>query len=245
MRARLVSAVALVAMPLLAASAQRLPMPRRPAPARPAELPPQPGPIARELAYKRLPFSTETYPLISHHSQGFSSWLVGGVGERIDYRIGPRLSATLDATQSFLGSPLRTQTLELGMRLRPDRDARRLYPFADVRIGYMEAFQNQFRAYDVGDPFGAGAPGPGSRFSRGFGGLGGAGVEYALSRMFSLTTSASIMRTRMSSRAFLSNTEDARYWMTTYRYTLGLRFNPVRAVHPPVPPYPSSATPRQ
>lgn len=243
MRARIALTVVLLALPTVAASAQRLPLPRRPGVARPAELPPQPGPIARELAYKRLPFSTETYPLISHHSQGFSSWLVGGIGERVDYRIAPRLSATFDATQSFVGSPLRTMTYELGVRLRPDRDFRRIYPFADVRLGYMEAFQNQFRAYDVGDPFGAGAPGPGSRFSHGFGGLGGAGIEYALSRMFSLTSSASIMRTRMSSRTFLTNTEDSRFWMTTYRYTLGLRFNPVRTVHPPIPPYPSSLAP--
>lgn len=244
MRTRLVLMFALVAFPLATADAQRLPVSRRPRPARPAELPPQPGPIAREMAYKRLPYSSETYPMISYHTHGFSSWLVGGVGEHLDVRVAPRLSLTLDGTTSVLGSPLQTSTLELGMRFRPDRDARRLYPYADVRLGYMQAYESQFRRFDVVDPYGAGAPGPGSRFSQGFGGLGGVGIEYALSRMFSLTSSAAIMRTQMTSRAFLTNTQDPRFWMTTYRYTLGLRFNPVRAVHPPVPPYPSSTTPK-
>lgn len=244
MRTRFAFAFALVALPLTSASAQRLPIPRRPPPARPTDMPPQPGPIARELAYKRLPYSSETYPMISYHTFGFSSWLVGGIGEHLDVRVAPRLSLTLDGTTSILGSPMRTNTVELGVRLRPDRDLRRLYPFADVRLGYMQAYQSQFRSFDVGDPFGAGAPGPGSRFSQGFGGLGGVGVEYALSRMFSLTSSGAVMRTRMASRAFLTNTEDSRFWMTTYRYTLGLRFNPVRAVHPPLPPYPSSVTPK-
>ena len=244
MRTRFVFSLALLTLPMLTASAQRLPVTPRPRVARPAELPPQPGPIAREMAYKRLPYSSETYPMISYHTFGFSSWLVGGIGEHVDLRVAPRLSLTLDGTSSMLGSPMQTNTVELGVRFRPDRDVRRLYPFADVRLGYMQAYQSQFRGFDVGDPFGAGAPGPGSRFSQGFGGLGGVGVEYALSRMFSLTSSAAIMRTRMTSRAFLTNTEDARFWMTTYRYTLGLRFNPVRAVHPPVPPYPSSATPK-
>lgn len=244
MRIRCVFAFALLAFPMLAASAQRLPVTPRPRVARPAELPPQPGPIARELAYKRMPYSSETYPMISYHTYGFSSWLVGGIGEHLDLRVAPRLALTFDGTTSMLGSPIQTNTVELGVRLRPDRDSRRVYPYADLRVGYMQAYQSQFRSFDVGDAFGAGAPGPGSRFSQGFGGLGGVGVEYALSRMFSLTSSAAIMRTRMTSRAFLSNTEDARFWMTTYRYTLGLRFNPVRAVHPPVPPYPSSATPK-
>ena len=251
MRARLVLMFVLLAVPVVAASAQRLPMPRTRGPARPAELPPQPGSIAREFAYKRLPYSAESYPLVSYSSAsaaltpgGSSSWVSWGFGQRIDYRIAPRLSATLDITSSQFASPVRTETAELGLRLRPDRNTARLYPFVDLRVGYLQAFQAQFRPFDVSDPFNDGAPGQGSRWSRGFGGVGGAGVEYAVSRMFSLTTSGVVMRTRMRTNTFLSGGEDVRYWMTTYRYTLGVRFNPVRSIRPPVP-YPNAAAPER
>lgn len=251
MRARLAVTLALLAVPMIEAGAQRLPMPRS-RPARPAELPPQPGSIAREFAYtyRRLPYSAESYPLLSYNSasapattSGLSSWVSWGFGQRIDYRIAPKVSATLDFTSSFLGAPVRTETAELGMRLRPDRNEDRFYPFADLRVGYMQAFQSQFRPFDVEDPFGGGAPGQGSRWSRGFGAVGGAGMEYALSRMFSLTTSAMLMRSRLTSRTFLAGGEDTRYWLTTYRYTVGLRFNPVRTVQPPV--YPNTVAPQR
>src|SRR6184192_3328783 len=49
-------------------SAQRIPLPGTivmRGPARPADLPPQPAPIARDLAHRRLRLSVESYPLIS------------------------------------------------------------------------------------------------------------------------------------------------------------------------------------
>ncbi len=251
MRARLALTFAFLVIPIVAADAQRLPMPRNRGPARPAELPPQPGSIAREFAYRRLPYSAESYPLVSYNdasaavtTSGLSSWVSWGIGQRIDYRIGPAVSATLDFTASLFGAPVRTETVELGLRLRPDRNTDRLYPFADVRVGYMQAFQSQFRPFDVDDPFGGGAPGQGSRWSRGFGAVGGAGAEFALSRMFSVTTSAMLMRSRLATRTFLAGGEETRYWLTTYRYTLGLRFNPVRAIQPPVP-YPNTTAPQR
>lgn len=251
MRIRLTLTFAVLVVPMFAASAQRLPMPRSRGPARPAELPPQPASLAREFAYKRLPYSAETYPLLSYNDAsapvtagGMSSWVSWGMGQRIDYRVGPAVSATIDFTSSLWGAPVRTETVEMGMRLRPDRNANRLYPFLDVRVGYMQAFQSQFRPFDVDDPFGGGAPGQGSRWSRGFGAVGGGGVEYTLSRMFSVTTSAALMRSRLASRSFLTQGEETRYWLTTYRYTVGLRFNPVRSVHPPVP-YPNTAAPQR
>src|SRR5688572_1165856 len=250
MRARLALTFALLAVPTVAVSAQRLPMPRA-RPARPAELPPQPGSIARELSYKRLPYSAESYPLVSYSNasaavttSGVTSWVSWGIGERIDYRMAPGMSATLDFTQALFGAPVQTQTVELGLRLRPDRNADRFYPFADVRFGYLEAFQSQFRPFDVEDPFGGGSPGQGSRWSRGFGAVGGGGIEYALSRMFSVTTSAMLMRSRMRTRTFLTGGQDTRYWMTTYRYTVGLRFNPVRSVQAP-PAYPNAIAPQR
>src|SRR5688572_10663496 len=107
MRTRAVVAIILLLLPV-ELSAQRLRIPgiagRRP---RPAELPPQPPSIARELAYKRLRFSVESYPLVSYvQSSGFvgdggaSSWTSFGMGTRVDYRIAPHLSATMDMTSS-------------------------------------------------------------------------------------------------------------------------------------------------
>jgi hypothetical protein len=252
MRARFALTFALLALPVIPASAQRLPLPRDRRPVQPAELPPQPGSIAREFAYtyRRLPYSAESYPLVSYNAasapvtaSGLSSWVSWGVGQRIDYRVAPAVSATIDFTSSLWGAPVRTETFELGMRLRPDRNTARLYPFLDLRVGYLTAFQSQFRPFDVDDQFGSGAPGPGSRWSRGFGAVGGAGMEYALSRMFSLTTSAMLMRSRLNSRTFLTSGEETRYWLTTYRYTVGLRFNPVRTVQPPA--YPNVVTPQR
>lgn len=251
MRARLALTFVVLAIPVIAADAQRLPTPRGRGPARPAELPPQPGAIAREFAYKRLPYSAESYPLLSFNSAsapvaagGMSSWVSWGFGQRIDYRMGPAISATVDLTSSLFGAPVRTETAELGFRLRPDRNTNRLYPFVDARFGYMQAFQSQFRPFDVTDPFAEGAPGQGSRWSRGFGAVGGGGMEYALSRMFSVTSSAMVMRSRMTTHTFLTGGEETRYWLTTYRYTLGLRFNPVRSVPTPVP-YPNAAAPQR
>lgn len=251
MRARLALLV-LIAIPTVTASAQRLPTPGSRRPARPAELPPQPGSIAREFAYayKRMPYSAESYPLLSYNNAsapvttgGLSSWVSWGLGQRIDYRVAPKVSATLDFTSSFMGAPIRTESAELGLRLRPDRNEDRFYPFVDLRFGYLQAFQSQFRPFDVEDPFGGGAPGQGSRWSRGFGAVAGGGMEYGLSRMFSLTTGAMLMRSRLTSRTFLAGGEDTRYWLTTYRYTLGLRFNPVRTVQPPV--YPNAVAPQR
>ena len=251
MRIRLALSFAVLVVPMLTASAQRLPMPRDRRPARPAELPPQPASLAREFAYKRLPYSAESYPLLSYNDAsapvtagGMSSWVSWGLGQRIDYRIAPAVSATMDFTSSLWGAPVRTETVELGLRLRPDRNANRFYPFLDVRFGYMQAFQSQFRPFDVEDPFGGGAPGQGSRWSRGFGAVGGGGIEYTLSRMFSVTSSAVLMRSRLATRTFLTGGEETEFWMTTYRYTVGLRFNPVRSVHPPVP-YPNAAAPQR
>ena len=254
MHTRALVAIALILLPgeMLA---QRIRPPRvvdpTGGPVGPVALPPQAPTLVRELSYRRLRLSVESYPLVSYiEAPGFaanspiSSWTTLGAGTRMDYRVTRNLSATLDFTSSVVGGPANTQTVELGTRLRPERSERRIYPFVDLRAGYVQSYNTHNWPNDIyGNP--AGFPyAQSTRFSQGFGGLGGVCVEYALSRMFSLTSSAAIMRTRMTSRAFLTNTEDSRFWMTTYRYTLGLRFNPVRAVHPPVPPYPSSATPK-
>ena len=209
-------------------------------PARPADLPPQPAPIARDLAHRRLRLSVESYPLISlvqaPASNGIgpmTSWTTFGVGTRADYRLTHFVSATFDVTSSFLGGPVETQTAELGTRFGPPRSERRLYPFVDTRVGYISSYSRTLGTLDSD-----GYPVPdglySSRYSRGFGAIGGAGLEYAISPMFSLTTALSVLRSRMSARDFrVEQTINRAYTLTEYRYTLGIRFNPVRSIPAP------------
>jgi hypothetical protein len=241
---RLGAILALVALSLPAElSAQRLPLPGigRRGPARPAPLPPQAEPIARNLAYKRLRLSVESYPLISYvRSSGFtgdgfvSDWTMFGMGTRADYRVARNVAVTLDLTSSFAGGPANVHTAELGTRLRPERAERRLYPFVDVRVGYIRSSSGYFDA--IGGEFSYPTTGDAGafRYSQGFGGVGGAGLEYALTRRFSLTTAASVMRNRMTTHMFVGGPPTERsYSMTLYRYTVGIRYNPVRVIRVP------------
>lgn len=240
MRARALVAIVLLLLPA-ALSAQRIPFGgifgRRP---RPAELPPQPTAIARELAYKRLPLSIESYPLVSHVvTSGFSggdlasSWTSVGAGTRADYRLTRFLSATLDITSSMFGGPVDMGTAELGTRLRPELSTRRAYPFVDARVGYIYAYHSFFRP--GASTFGEFSPAPfgyGSRYSQGIGAVGGAGIEFMLTRRFSLTTALSVMRNHMTAHDFQGSgpTRDS-YSMTVYRSSIGLKYNPVRILH--------------
>jgi hypothetical protein len=225
-----------------ASSAQRLPLPGtgRRGPARPAPLPPQPDPIARPLAYKRLRLSVETYPLITYiRSPAFSGeglgsdWTAFGTGTRADYRVGRKVAVTLDLTSSFAGGPADVHTAELGTRLRPERSERRLYPFVDVRVGYVRSSSGYFGnigGFDEPTIDGGGA----FRYSSGYGAAGGAGFEYTLTRTLSLTTAGSIMRNRMTAHMLVGGPpSDRSYTMTLYRYTVGIRYNPVRAIRVP------------
>lgn len=239
MRALLVVAILLLPEAL---SAQRFPIPTRRGPTRPAPLPPQPPTITRELAYRRLPYSIETYPLLSRFvSPGFmgtggvSSWTSGGLGTHADLKVTPNVSLTLDITSSFLGGPIAAQTAEFGTRLRPGYSERRLYPYVDARVGYVYAYHNQFRPFY--DPYmspmsdGFGYVG---RYSQGLGVIGGGGLDFALTRRFFLTTGAAATRSRMWAQGFELSTPDRnRYSLTSYRFVLGVRYNPVRVLAPP------------
>ena len=239
---RIRAVVVVVALLPVGLSAQRIPLPGSVVfrgPARPAELPPQPAPIANELAYRRLRLSVESYPLVSlvqaPGSNGIgpiSTWTTFGMGTRADYRLTRFASATLDITSSFLGGPAITQTTEVGTRLGPQRSDRKLYPFVDARVGYISSYSRALGTVDVnGYPV---PEGYSSRYSRGFGAIGGAGLEYAFTRMFSLTSALSVVRSRMSARDFrVEQTVNRAYTLTAYRYTLGLRFNPVRSIPAP------------
>ncbi len=182
--------------------------------------------------------SVETYPLISYVRSPLtgdgpvSDWTTFGTGTRGDYRVTRNLSLTLDLTSSFAGGPANVNTLELGTRLGRERSDRTLYSFVDLRLGYVQAQRSfggvgdfAFPSTDETDVF---------SYSSGFGGLGGVGAEYALTRRFSLTTAASLMRNWMTTHRFIGAEPSSRsYAMTLYRITLGLRYNPVRVVRPP------------
>lgn len=243
MRVRTVVAIVSLLLPA-SSSAQRLPQPRigGRVPGQPVPLPPTPEPIARELAYKRLNISSESYPLISYvQAPGFTgdgrhAWMTMGAGTRAEYRLTPNMSATLDLTASALGGPAIIQTAELGARFRPQQTDGRWYPFADVRVGFVSAYDRALGS-PLQDAFGNPAPQGvyGSRYSNGFGGVAGIGMERYLTRSFSLTTAVSVMRTQLSSHDFQSATSPRDFGMTAYRYSIGIRYNPVRLVRPPGP----------
>jgi hypothetical protein len=235
------AAIAIVSLLLPAIlSAQRIPLPVS-RPARPQPLPPQPTPIAQDLAYRRLRLSVESYPMVSffrapaYASNGtFPGWTTFGVGTRADYRVSKYVSATLDMTTSFLGGPALVETAEIGTRVGRPRSEGRWYPYADLRAGYVAAFTDN--AYSIDGIYGGPTP-QGSlvaTYSHGIGGIGGLGMEYALTRIFSLTTELSVMQSGMKTHGFDGpEITDRHFGMTVIRYTLGIRLNPVRWVRTP------------
>ena len=235
-RVLLIALTVVIGLPSIS-SAQRLPRPRvgrRPTP-EPAALPPQAEPVARALAVKRSHWSIEGYSLVSHFQMptaggGITAYTSVGSGTHADYRRGRHLSATIDLTASILGSPANVETAEVGTRyalLGPDEPLR---PYLDLRAGFVHMF-DPFTVDAFGDP--SGGVGGGARYSRGFGGVGGGGFEYALTRSLALTTELSMMRSRMATYRITPGSipNGTKFWMTTFRYTLGFKFNPVQALY--------------
>jgi hypothetical protein len=239
MRVRAVIAIGLLLVPAMA-SGQRVPMPRigGTRPGQPVPLSPQPEAIARAIAYRRLNLSVESYPLISHvEAPGIagvgstSSWTSLGAGTRASYRLTPQVAATLDLTSSLFGSPMTVQTVEIGTRLGPERSERRLYPFVDVRAGYVAAYNSGLGSF-VDNPYSP-TPAYEFRYSHGFGGVAGVGMEYALTQSFSLTSGASVLRSHMTSNDFTGTSAVVpSFALTSYRIMLGIRYNPVRMFIP-------------
>lgn len=243
MRVRAVVALAVLLLPAPLQAQRRIPIIGRRGPAQPVPLSPQPPEIARAIAYQRLHVSAESYPLISFvQAPNFagdgraSSWTAFGVGARVEYRLTPHASATMDLTSSVAGSPLIVQTAEIGTRLRPrvvDFE-QRTFPFLDLRAGYISAYDRSLGSV-TSDPSGFPVPSSivGARYSSGFGAVAGVGVEYALTRTFFVTTAGSVVRSHMTSHDYASTqTVVPAFAMTSYRLTLGVRYNPVRMVMP-------------
>jgi hypothetical protein len=240
MRARAILALALLLTPAIVDAQRSGGIRLRPrGPGRAAPLPEKRPAIVAEAqsnAYRRMRISLESYPMVAHIvAPGFgdiatpNSWTTMGAGTRADYRVAKYLSATLDITETFFGGPANTESLELGFRVREPRlEQTRVMPFFDVRFGYMRAFDTYFRPGDIAANAGSDI---GSRYGQGVGGVVGGGLEIALTRRFSATTAVSMINANMSSYdPYDFAPSNTRYNMTTYRYIIGLRFNPVRNV---------------
>src|SRR5690349_17499705 len=148
MRARVLAAMVVLMLPS-ALSAQRIHLPIGRRAPRPEPLPPQPGPIARENAYRRWRLSVESYPMVSYfQASGFPSWVSFGAGSHADYLINRHVSATLDMTSSLIGSPSVVSTAELGTRLHPEWAEHRLWPYVDLRVAYISIYNRQLGTVD-------------------------------------------------------------------------------------------------
>jgi hypothetical protein len=215
-------------------------------PGEPVGREPQPEPIARSQAMVRSRYTIEAYPLISRiqapgivPGSPLASWTSFGSGTHLDYRYTQYLSWTMDLTGSYLGGPT-TETVEVGTRFRPAGWDYRLRPYADLRVG----FENANDVYSTPGEVGIGpAAFPTAYYqeSRGVGAIAGTGVDYALTSTFALTTGVSAMRANMMPYNYSGNNVAAfpvtnavapsgnSYTMTTYRLTIGLKYNPAYA----------------
>jgi hypothetical protein len=231
--------VAMIALLLPAAlSAQRIPLGGlgRRGPASPEPIPPQPAPVARDIEYHRLRVAVESYPMVSYFAAPSfatngraSSWASVGTGTHADYRLTNAMSATLDMTSSFYGGPELVETVELGTRFRPEiKQGARISPYIDARVGYISAYTRGLgdNAFVFNDPFGEFNS---TSYSHGWGAMGGAGFDYSLSLRWSLMTGVMLMQSRMIAEDFQAP-ETRPFTLTSFRYTLGLRFNPVRMI---------------
>lgn len=200
----------------------------------------QPEPIARAQAIVRSRVSLETYPMFSHvNAPGFSggkpisSWNSIGQGTHIDFRHTEWLSSTLDMTAAYAGGPSTTQTIEAGFRVKQQGWEYRMRPFADVRFGWQHAadqYMSSASSYGIGP---ASPLASDFRYARGFGGIAGVGTDIALTNSFSLMTELSAMRANMTAYTYQLTTVPQvgdSYRMTTYRLSLGLRYNQARTV---------------
>lgn len=233
MRARALVAVSLVLGPCIlgAQPRQRLPIGGQPPRAMPSG--PQPRVVSEALRYQRLRISMEAYPMVSRVTlptfggvpgRSFTS---GGTGTRFEYRMARLAAATLDLTTSFLGGPIFNQSAELGFRFGPSRASGDVIPFVDARAGYFYALPNQ--------QLGGFASNPGITFantmdySYGPAAIGGGGVEFGVTRRFSVTTAAYYTRADMTARAYNRQVAaPGHYTMSGARFVAALRYNGVR-----------------
>lgn len=247
MRTRLLLLAALVSVPAaltaqigrrgggIATGAGQPPLPGTP-------LPPQAPIVNQALSYHRSRWSAEGYTLISSFTTvdptgGRSQSNAFGSGTHADYRVTDHWSGTADLTAAFLGGSVTAQTAEVGTRFRPMPYNTNVRPYLDLRGVYTHIHDTFFLPTNS-----ASTPlvGPGvvssdvGRYSRGVGGMMGAGLDYTLTPTLALTTEFSAGRHRMDTYSLTGMMPVAgknAYWMNVYRYTLGLRYNAATALH--------------
>ena len=199
---------------------------------------PQARPVSQALRYRRLNVAVEGYPMVSRVTvptfngvpgQTFTS---GGTGTRFEYRFHRMAAGTFDLTSSFIGGPLFNQTAELGLRLGPSRAAHDIVPFVDARAGYFFSLANQRFGGFTTDPQVTFAST--MDYSSGPAMIAGGGIEFAATRLFSVTTAVSHAKAHMRAHTLLrTNIVEDRYTMSATRYIVSLRYNGVRAIPMP------------
>ena len=74
--------------------------------------------------------------------------------------------------------------------------------------------------------------GEGTRYSRGFGGIAGAGAEFTVSNDFAVTTELLAMRNHMTTYRLTSTRSlpvGKNYGLTSYRLVFGIKYNPLNS----------------
>jgi hypothetical protein len=204
----------------------------------PVALPPTSGVIAREMSYVRLPISTESYLFMSFvnaptgATMAFTNFGSLNAATRADFRLNRYFSATADLTQSLFGGPASMGSLELGTRFHPSPADNKMRAYLDARLGYMYSYETYLYSPDptVVNPSTMFR----NRFGRGFGIIGGFGSEYSLTRTLSLTSGFWATRNRLQTRTsnYLTPASPlgSAYTMTSTRFSLGVKWNPMKAV---------------
>jgi len=170
-------------------------------------------------------------------SGGADTYTSVGGGTRADYRFADRFSATLDVTASFLGGFANSQTAEFGTRFIPTPRGEAFRPYFDLRGAYTHI--NDTYVIPGSSDLSFGGPinqefAQQRRYTGGLGGVAGAGFEYSVTNSLAFTTELTAMRAYMTTRRLTNpanNPGDMNYWMTSLRYTIGLKYNPVQALH--------------
>jgi hypothetical protein len=233
MRTRALVSLAVLSLPMVVSAqiVQRRPSTRTPVD--PAPLPPAAPEVGRELAYKRSRWALEAYSLFSAvqlpSAGGATYSAVLGAGTHGDYRLTNLIAATADVTYANLSNTnMSYQTAEMGTRFTvPIRDEV-TRPYIDARAVYM----NLSDLY-LGDvTTGRNSSTPSTRYSRGFGGLAGVGVEHPMFGSFLLSTEISALRNRMTTYRSTGAmpASGTNMWATTYRLTIGVRYNQQRSM---------------